>query len=115
VAKNVQKIARKLEAKIVGRVPDVGGGAFGAARLAAALRDRLQPSPGERPGRPSDPTWEKRPKVPMSPRTLAQLEKIAAQLSTPDRKVSPMQVAAHLLETSVAEIVGQRVSDKVIH
>jgi hypothetical protein len=107
VAKNVQKIARKLNAKIVGRVPNVGGGAFGAARLAAALHERLRPPSGERPGRPTDPLWEKHPKVPMSKRTLSRLEKLAASLSTPNRKISPMQVAAQLLENSVSELVAE--------
>ncbi len=59
MAHNIQSIADKLGAKVVGQVPDVGGGAFGATRLArvvAALcthssadRERL-PRPGIGPG-----------------------------------------------------------------
>jgi hypothetical protein len=73
----------------------------GAARLAAILRDRLAPSSGLRPGRPTDPNWVKHPKVPMSEETLLRLEHLAEQLTTPDRRVSPMQVAAQLLEDSL--------------
>lgn len=35
--KDIEKLAKKMGAKVVGRVPDTGGGAFGAARLAAAV------------------------------------------------------------------------------
>ncbi len=54
MAKNIKKIAEILGAKIVTEVPDTGGGAFGACRLAeivARLQDRLEPSHGKRPGR----------------------------------------------------------------
>lgn len=101
MAKNIKKIATKLGAKVVARVPDAGGGAFGAALLAALLQHRLQPTMGQRPGRPRDATWKRRPKVPMSENTLVRLQRLAATLSTPRRKVSPMQVAAQLLEESV--------------
>lgn len=37
VAKNVRNLANALGAQVVGKVPDTGGGAFGAARLAATL------------------------------------------------------------------------------
>lgn len=37
MAENVEKIAEGLGAKIKGKVPQVGGGAFGAARLAHAV------------------------------------------------------------------------------
>ena len=42
-------------ANIVGRVPDTGGGAFGAARLAhivASIQARLVPGQGNRAGPP---------------------------------------------------------------
>src|SRR5581483_10624283 len=50
MAKNREKLARLLGAKMVGQVPDVGGGAFGMARLAHVMHERLTPSQGERPG-----------------------------------------------------------------
>ena len=91
-------------ARIVEQLPDVGGGAFGVARMAALLHQRLTPSQGERPGRPTNPTWVSRPKVPMSKATAQKLQKLATALSTPRRKVSPMQIAAQLLEEALARV-----------
>ncbi len=104
MAKNREKLAELLGARIVGQVPDVGGGAFGMARLAHLLHQRLTPSQGERPGRPTDPEWAIRPKVPMSQATARKLAQIAEAMSTPERKVSPMQVAAQLLEEAVGRV-----------
>lgn len=101
MAKNVEDIAKLLGARSVGRIPDVGGGAFGAARLANLLHDRLTPAKGRRPGRPTDPAWVKHPKVPMSEDTVRELRRLAEQISTPERKVSPMQVAAQVLEQAL--------------
>lgn len=104
MAKNRAKLARLLGATIVGQVPDVGGGAFGMARLAHILHERLTPSQGERPGRPTDAAWEVRPKVPMSRATQRKLQRLAETVSQHGRKVSPMQLAAHLLEDAVARV-----------
>jgi hypothetical protein len=101
VAKNRDDLAELLGAKIVGRVPDVGGGAFGMARLVQLLHERLTPRQGERPGRPTDATWVARPKVPMSKVTLRKLKKLAAQASSNGRKVTATQLAAQLLEEAV--------------
>jgi hypothetical protein len=104
MAKNRDKLARLLGAKIIAEAPDVGGGAFGMARLAHFLYERLTPSQGERPGRPTNPSWVIRPKVPMSQATAKKLARIAKVLSSRGRKVSPMQVAAQLVEQAVAKV-----------
>jgi hypothetical protein len=104
MAKNVNKIAEALGATVVGEIPDMGGGAFGMSRLAAILRARLEPSQGRRPGRPSDPLWTVQRKVPMSQETLERLTQLAASISTAERRVSPMQVAAQLLEESLNRV-----------
>ncbi len=104
MAKNRDKLAELLGAKIVGPVPEVGGGAVGMARLAHFLHQRLTPSQGDRPGRPTNPNWVIRPKVPMSQATAAKLARIAKVMSTPKRRVSPMQVAAQLVEDAVARV-----------
>lgn len=104
MARNRVQLAKLLGAKIVGKVPDVGGGAFGMARIAHLLHERLTPSEGERPGRPTNPKWVRRPKVPMSAATTQKLTKLAEALSTPNRKVSPMQVAAQLLEEALGKV-----------
>src|SRR5438477_6876 len=107
MAKHIHDIADRLGAKIIAKVPDVGGGAFGAARLARIVSDlqtRLVPGKGQRPGRPTDPQWVRRPKVPMSASTERRLLRLAQQVSRAGRKVSPMQLAARILEDALAGI-----------
>jgi hypothetical protein len=101
MAMDPQEFAKLLGAEIVGEVPDVGGGPFGMARLARIMHQRLTPSQGDRPGRPTNPDWASRPKVPMSEETVRKLAEIAEAMSNSKRKVSPMQVAAQLLEDAV--------------
>jgi hypothetical protein len=106
MASNIHRIADALGAKIVAKVPDTGGGAFGAARLGrviASLQGRLEPGQGKRPGRPTVATWVRSPKVPMSLETESTLATLAAEASKDGRKVSPMQLAAQLLEEAVAK------------
>src|SRR5437879_6289234 len=106
MAKNVERIADLLGAEVIGQLPETGGGAFGAARLAwlaASLQARLEPSEGRRPGRPTDARWVRHPKVPMSEETARKLARLAELASTPERQVSPMQMAAQLLEEAVAQ------------
>jgi hypothetical protein len=98
------EFAKMLGAEIVGEVPDVGGGPFGMARLAHIMHERLTPSQGERPGRPTNPDWVTRCKVPMSNGTLRRLAQLAETMSTAERKVSPMQVAAQLLEEALVRV-----------
>src|SRR5689334_8177107 len=105
MARDTERLAELLGAKVVGTIPDVGPGAFGAARLArivGVLRNRLEPSEGIRTGRPTDPIWVCHPKVPMSEATEQKLVRLAERASTPERKVSPMQLAAQLLEEALA-------------
>lgn len=102
MANNIDSIVKKFGATVVGNVPNFSAGAFGIATLAKTLRDRLEPSRGKRPGRPSDRRWTKRSKVPMASETETRLKQLAKMLSDDDRKVTPMQVAAHLLEESTA-------------
>src|SRR6266545_3956813 len=103
MAKNIRRIAKLLGAQIGPKVPDTGGGAFGAARLAQIVSNRLRPSRGLRPGRPAVPGWTHRPKIPMSPATQRKLERLAREASRSGRKVTPMQLAAQLLEEAVAQ------------
>ena len=76
------------------------------SKLGCRLRSRLAPGQGERPGRPSDPSWTVQRKLSMSEETLAMLEQLAEALSTSERRVSPMQVAALLVEDA-AKSVGE--------
>jgi hypothetical protein len=105
MAKNIDTIASQLGAKVIAQVPAVGGGAFGAARLARIveqLRSRLVPSRGRRAGRPTNAKWVRHPKVPMSEATERRLTRLAQEASTSGRKISPMQLAAQILEDVLA-------------
>jgi hypothetical protein len=107
MAKSIEKIAAGLGAKVVTKVPHTGGGAFGAARLdhiVAALQARLEPGQGIRPGRPTNADWVRHPKVPMSEATRQRLTRLAEQGSAGGRKVSPMQIAAQILEDALSDI-----------
>lgn len=74
------------------------------------LRQRLEPGRGERLGRPSDPTWTIQRKLSMNEQTLEILGKAAKAVSTNERQVSPMQVAALLIEDAtqgLAELLNR--------
>jgi hypothetical protein len=103
MAKNIDQIAKKLGATRIAEIPETGGGAFGAARLfhiVQQLRSRIIPGRG----RPTESNWVQHPKVPMSDTTKRRLTRLAMKASTADRKISPMQVAAQILEDAVASI-----------
>src|SRR3954464_8324717 len=68
-----------------------------------SLQARLTPGLGQRHGRPTDASWVQRPKVPMSEETIRKLRSLAAMASSDERRVSPMQVAALILEEAVEE------------
>lgn len=107
--KNINILAGGLGAKVIAQLPDIGGGAFGAARLARVveqLRARLVPGQGRRAGRPTDPKWVRHPKVPMSAKTEKRLIRLAEKASTAERKISPMQLAAQILEEALAGLTG---------
>ena len=108
MAKNIEKIAAGLGAEIIGQIPATGDGAFGAARLARivqAMQSRLVPGQGRRPGRPTDANWVRHPKVPMSDATKERLTRLAEQVSSSGgRRISPMQVAAQILEDALASV-----------
>ena len=110
--KNIILLAKKLGAKVVARLPEHAAGAFGVAVLAKVLRERLEPSKGKRPGRPSNSRWVKRPKVPMAPETEERLKELAHLLSDEERQVTPMQVAAQILEDATASYIPRRPTSK---
>jgi len=99
--RTTDEIRRALGADIPLPVRAEPHGPFGVLGLAAELRARLQPGDGARPGRPTDPGWRVRRLVGFRPETWQRLGEIASAISTPDRRVSPAQVAAMLIETGV--------------
>jgi len=96
---DMERIAKELGAERRGKVSSRGG-YFGALQLAAEVTSRFRVPEGG--GRATDPSWSEQRLVRLSPKTLEQLEKLAEQAH-----VSPMQVAALLLEQAVQTVVSQ--------
>ena len=99
---DMDKIAEALGAQRRGRVTATGG-YFGAKQLLADIEARFRvPSGG---GRPTDPSWTERRLLPLAPKTLKKLEKIAAKMrGYGGAKLEPMQVAALLIERTTEEL-----------
>ncbi len=99
---DTDKIARGLGARRKGKVYSTGGYP-GAAQLAAEVQARFRVPPGG--GRPTDPGWSDKRLVPIAPRTLKRLERLAKRLyEATGIRVEPMQLAAILVETAVEDI-----------
>jgi hypothetical protein len=97
---DMDKIAKRLGAERRGKI-EARGGYFGALQLAAEVAARFRVP--ENGGRATDPSWSEQRLVRLSPQTLEQLEKLAEEA-----QVSPMQVAALLLEHAVQTAVSQK-------
>jgi hypothetical protein len=95
----MDRIANALGAERRGKVSSQGG-YFGAIQLAAEVSPRFRASNGN--GRATDPSWSEQRLVRLSPKTLEQLEKLAAE-----SHASPMQIAALLLERAVQTVTSQ--------
>lgn len=93
MTEELQEIAEGLGAKIVGTIPDVGGGAFGAARLARLYQKRKE-AQGETSGQP---TSERLLEVAVGEGMVRNLERLADWLSKPERHYSVTEVARGLL------------------
>jgi hypothetical protein len=99
------KIAKGLGARKRGQVYSTGGYP-GAAQLAAEVRERFRVPDGG--GRPTDPSWSDKRLVPVAPRTLERLQRIAKRLKEETGvRVEPMQLAAILLETTADQIESE--------
>ena len=101
-----KQVAERLGAEHFGHVPDISGGAFGMARLAELLKQRLDARDTRKQG--SAVAWVLNSKVPMSAETERLLIALADKLSTPERRVSPMDLAAQLLRESVQKLAKEK-------
>jgi len=108
---DTDKIARGLRARKRGTVYPTGGYP-GAAQLAAEVQARFRVPPGG--GRATDPAWSDKRLVPIAPRTLKRLERIAKRLHEETGvRVEPMQLAAILLETTT-ENIGAEEAERLV-
>src|SRR5438045_7570957 len=100
---DMKKIARGLGAVRQGRLR-ASGGYFGAMQLLGDIEERFRiPSNG---GRATDPRWTERRLVPLAPRTLDRLERLAAEVRRRGGgNIEPMQLAALLLEKAAEELI----------
>ena len=103
MALDPKKIAERMGAEHVGQTPDNGGGAFGMSRLAEVIKER---SGRSRPG--TSVRWILNSKVPMTPETEKMLIALAEKLTTPEKRIDPMQLAAQLLEESVQRLAKEQ-------
>src|SRR5947207_10502582 len=102
---NAREIGEALGASIFIEMPNrqsVVDSAVTMRMMHTVLHSKLQPGRGKRPGRPSNPAWTLRRQVPFSEATWSLLERFAEALSTPERRVSPAQLAATLIEQVLA-------------
>jgi hypothetical protein len=76
------------------------GGPLDLLQLRADVARRLK-STG---GRPTDPEWDTQRLVPFRGERWKQLERLAEALSTKERKVSPGQLAAILLDRVLEDV-----------
>ena len=90
------------------RVVDVAqtsiGGPLDMLALRLELNERLQSSGG----RPTDPSWKVSRQVPFKEESWSQLQDIAAEVGASGKRVGPAQVAALLVENSLAELDAAR-------
>jgi len=99
---DVDKIAKGLGAERRGRV-SASGGYFGAMQLVADLEARFRVPKGG--GRPTVPGWTTKRILPLSEDSLRRLERLAKRIGEMKQvHLEPMQVAALLLETAIANI-----------
>jgi hypothetical protein len=102
MVRSSQEIRKALGAKAPVPVRTEAHGPFGVMQLQAELAEQLRPH--ARAGRPSDPAWTVRRLVGFRTETWEALAQIAAQASTPRRRVSPGQVAARLIEDGIKRL-----------
>lgn len=86
-----EEIARLMGARIVGKVPEIGGGAIGAAYHAHVYRQRMAELRADFARHGYD----------LSEETVRTLAEMAAEASTPRRPVTPQQIAMQIIEKAV--------------
>src|SRR5438067_810004 len=99
---DLEKIAHGLGAVRQGK-RRASGGYFGAMQLLGDIGERFRVS--SHGGRATDPRWTERRLVPLAPKTLERLERIAAELRRRGGgNIEPMQLAALLLEKTAEDL-----------
>lgn len=90
------------EALGAGRVVALPGGPSGGPLDLLQLRAEVARRLRSTGGRPTDPSWNVQRLVPFRDARWQELTELARQLSTDERKVSPGQLAAILIERALS-------------
>jgi hypothetical protein len=98
---DMNKIAKALGAERRGAVR-AEGGHFGAMQLVAEVQARFKTPAGG--GRGTDPAWTEKRLLPLTPETLNRLEHLAGAIGKQGVNISPLQVAALLLEHAIDDV-----------
>ena len=108
---DMDKIAKGLGAQRRGKVV-AKSGYFGSLQLLADIKERFRVPAGG--GRSTDHTWTERRLIPLAPRTLQRLEKLAAKIRQHGKvSLEPMQLAGLLLEKS-AEKLNEKDAERLL-
>ncbi len=105
---DMDRIAAALGAERKGKVRS-SGGYFGAVQLAADVQARFRTPTGG--GRSTNPAWTERRLLPLAPATLQQLECMSRALGEQGVKVTPLQLAALVLERAMADADEEAIAD----
>jgi hypothetical protein len=103
MAAEIEEIARLLGARIVGQMPDAGGGAPGAAALAGVYQARMSAIREQAGGRPAAPDSVHVLEVPVSDTVARALSESAEFISTAGEPITPTMVATALLSGAVLQ------------
>ncbi len=98
-------IAKRLGATYTAELSEVGAGAFGMARLAQTMKERLGHK-SRRAG--TSVAWMLNFKVSMTPETERALITLAATISTAEKQVDPTELAAQILEEAVLKLTKEQ-------
>ena len=77
-----------------------------ALALMRLLHEQLQPRTSSRRGRPTNPDWAARRLIPFSERSWSHLQSLAQAMSTRERRISPAQLAAAIIEAALPRLVA---------
>jgi hypothetical protein len=102
MAEEMEDIAKLLGAQIVGEVPDVGGGALGAAHLAKFYAARMLQVRQPQPGPDAEGRKDRHLELCLSAVTVQSLADLAHLLGLVDQSTDPVSSAAVLLERFAA-------------
>lgn len=102
---DLDKIAKGLGGERRGKFA-VSGGHFGAMQLVGDIQAHFRTPAGG--GRATNPAWTTKRLVPLADQTLKRLEQLAREIEEKRNiHIEPMQVAALLIENSLAKVTGE--------